>query len=253
MARVTKSNTMTKSEAAEKADEALSGNLRLWNRLKRTDPRATKPFTRAGGFRGTQIDPAWRLQAMTEAFGPVGQGWGYEQLEWTVIERMVFACVRVWYRDPVTGEKCYSGPQWGGTDLMRRRRDGIDEPNDEAFKMSVTDALGKCLLQLGLAADVYLGLFDDSKYREESEAYFQARSNPEMQPAAIEAFERQVKEKLAEITDLEVLDEYWKSGVGTRLRDIGVVDKAAQQRVTAYFSQKKAEILRREDDAQRAA
>ncbi|HEX7967846.1 MAG TPA: hypothetical protein VF502_06475, partial [Stellaceae bacterium] len=198
-------------------------------------------------------DPAWRLQAMTEAFGPIGQGWGYEQTEWTIVERMVFACVRVWYRDPETGEKCFSGPQWGGTELMRRRRDGGEEPNDEAFKMSVTDALGKCLLQLGLAADVYLGLFDDSKYREEAEAYFQARSNPELQPAAVEGFERLIKEKLADVAALEALDDLWKSGVSARLREIGSVDKAAQQRITAYFSQKKAEILKREEEEQRAA
>ena len=248
-----KSNTAEKSEEATGTEQTASGNLRLWNRLKRTDPRATKPFTRAGGFRGTQIDPAWRLQAMTEAFGPIGQGWGYEQVEWTIVERMVFACVRVWYRDPDTGEKCFSGPQWGGTELMRRRRDGSEEPNDEAFKMSVTDALGKCLLQLGLAADVYLGLFDDSKYREESEAYFQARSNPELQPAAVEGFERLIKEKLSDVAALEALDDLWKSGVAARLREIGSVDKAAQQRITAYFSQKKAEILKREEEDQRAA
>lgn len=258
MARANKENLAEKekTEAAtgtEARSAAASENLRLWNALKRTDPRATKPFMRAGGFRGTQIDPAWRLQAMTEAFGPVGQGWGYEQLEWTIVERMVFTSVRVWYRDPKTGEKCFSGPQWGGTELMRRRRDGTEEPNDEAFKMSVTDALGKCLLQLGLAADVYLGLFDDSKYREESEAYFQARNNPELQPPAVESFEREVKEKLQDIAALDALDDLWKSGIGTRLRDIGTVDRAAQQRITAYFSQKKAEILRRENDEQRAA
>lgn len=258
MARVSKSNAAPKAEvsAGVARDSQPSGdldNLRLWRLLKRTDPRATKPFARPGGFRGTQIDPAWRLQVMTEAFGPVGQGWGYEQLEWTVIEQMVFACVRVWYRDPETGERYYTGPQWGGTELFRRRRDGDLEPNDESFKMSVTDALGKCLLQLGLAADVYLGLFDDSKYREESEAYFQARNNPEMQPPAIEAFERLVKEKLAEVTALAALDDLWKSGVNSRVREIGVVDKAMQQRITAYFSQKKAEILKREGDEQRAA
>jgi hypothetical protein len=157
------------------------------------------------------------------------------------------------YRDPDTGEQHFTGPQWGGTELMRRRRDGTEEPNDEAFKMSVTDALGKCLLQLGLAADVHLGLFDDSKYREESEAYFQVRNNPEVQPAAVESFEALVKEKLADVTALETLDDLWRSGMGQRVREIGTVDKTAQQRITAYFSQKKAEILKREGEEQRAA
>jgi len=227
-------------------------NLALWNRLKRTDPRSTKPFTRFG-FKGTQIDPTWRLQMMTEAFGPVGKGWGYEQLEWTVQERMVFVCVRIWYKDAETGEICWTGPQWGGTEMMRRRRDGSEEPNDEAFKMSTTDAIGKCALQLGLAADVYMGQFDDSKYREESEAYFQARNNPDVQPEAIARFEQEIRAKLAKVEDLDGLDELWRNGTAARLRDIGLIDRAAQHRIIAGFSQKKAELLARETPADAAA
>jgi hypothetical protein len=88
-----------------------------------------------------------------------------------------------------------------------------------------------------------MGQFDDSKYREESEAYFQAKSNPDVQPEAIAKFESEVKRRLVEVTDLDGLDELWRSGVSARLREIGVVDKAAQHRIVAYFSQKKAELL----------
>lgn len=227
-------------------------HLTIWNRLKRTDPKATKPFTRSGGFRGTQIDPTWRFLMMTETFGPVGKGWGYEQVDWTIAERMVFICARVWYLDPTGGEKCWTGPQWGGTEMVRRRN-GIEMPDDECFKMSMTDAVGKCLLQLGLAADVYMGQFDDSKYREESEAFYAAKGNPDLQPAAIEAFETEVKRRLGGCLDLDDLEEVWRAGVGTRLRDIGTVDRAAQHRITGLFAQKKAEILRREEEDGREA
>src|SRR5688572_26032109 len=91
--------------AQAKSLKPSADHLALWNALKRTDPKATKPFQRSGGFRGTQIDPAWRLQMMTEIFGPIGKGWGYEQLEWTIAERVFFICARVWYIDPETGEK----------------------------------------------------------------------------------------------------------------------------------------------------
>ena len=222
----------------------------LWNRLKRTDPKATKPFTRSGGFRGTQIDPTWRFQMMTEVFGPIGKGWGYEQVDWTIAERMIFICARVWYIDPETKEKCFTGPQWGGTEMVRRRN-GMDMPDDECFKMSMTDAVGKCLLQL--AADVYMGQFDDSKYREESEAFYAAKSNPDLQPAAVEAFEAEVKRRLGACLDLDDLEEVWRSGVGTRLREIGAIDRAAQHRITGLFAQKKAEILKREEEDGREA
>ena len=228
-------------------------NLEFWNALKRTDPKATKPFQRPGGFRGTQIDPAWRLQMMTEVFGPVGKGWGYEQLEWTVAERMVFICCRVWYIDPQTGEKYFTGPQWGGTEMVRRNRDGTERPDDECFKMSMTDAIGKCMLQVGLAADIYLGQFDDSKYREESEVFYTVKSNPDLQPPAIEKFEADLKEKLAAVADLEALDDLWRSGINIRIREIGSVDKAAQNRMISAFSQKKNEILKRDESDQQAA
>ncbi|HET6522017.1 MAG TPA: hypothetical protein VFG47_19675 [Geminicoccaceae bacterium] len=224
-------------------------NLRFWDQLKRTDPKATKPFTRSGGFRGTQIDPTWRLRMMTETFGPIGKGWGYEQLEWTVVEGMAFVCVRVWYRDPETGEQHWTGPQWGGTELVRRRRDGPGEPNDEAFKMSITDALGKCLLQIGLAADVHLGLFDDSKYRDDAAAYYAAKEDPQLRPEAIQRFEAELKERLFEVSDLEGLDELWRSGVSARVRDIGLVDRAAQMRIVSYFSQRKNELQKQEEGA----
>ena len=231
----------------------MRDNLEFWNALKRTDPKATKPFQRPGGFRGTQIDPAWRLQMMTEVFGPVGKGWGYEQLEWTVAERMVFICCRVWYIDPQTGEKYFTGPQWGGTEMVRRNRDGTERPDDECFKMSMTDAIGKCMLQVGLAADVYLGQFDDSKYREESEVFYTVKSNPDLQPPAIEKFEADLKEKLDAVADLDALDDLWRSGINARIREIGSIDKAAQNRMISAFSQKKNEILKRNEEDQQAA
>ncbi len=245
------SKTKTPEKAAVSAPRADS--LYLWNRLKRTDPKATKPFARPGGFRGTQIDPTWRLQMMTEVFGPVGKGWGYEQMDWTIAERMVFICAHVWYIDPQTGQTCWTGPQWGGTEMLRRRN-GIEAPDDECFKMSMTDAVGKCLLQLGLGADIYMGQFDDSKYREESEAYYAIKANPALQPEAIQAFESEVKGRLDACLDLDDLEEVWRAGVSVHLREIGTVDKAAQHRITALFAQKKGEIIKREEaDGREAA
>ena len=259
MPRMTKPAEGPENESTPASREVPSGemlprdNLEFWNALKRTDPKATKPFQRPGGFRGTQIDPAWRLQMMTEVFGPVGKGWGYEQMDWTIAERMVFICARVWYLDPASGEKCWTGPQWGGTERVRRNRDGTERPDDECFKMSMTDAIGKCMLQVGLAADIYLGQFDDSKYREESEVFYTVKSNPELQPSAIEKFETDLKEKLAAVADLEALDDLWRSGINIRIREIGSVDKAAQNRMISAFSQKKNEILKRDESDQQAA
>lgn len=237
-------------EISNAVTRAIKGdNAALWNILKRTDPKATKAFTRSGGFRGTQIDPAWRLQMMTEVFGPVGYGWGFEQVEWTIAERMIFICARVWISDPADRErKFYTGPQWGGTELVRRNRDGTERPDDESFKMSMTDAIGKCFLQLGLAADIYLGQFDDSKYREESEIIYTAKAKG-WDDVGIKRFEKEVGEKLKAIADEDGLDDFWKEGVAAKAKDIKLVNKDAHDRIIAAFSAKKAEIRKAEADA----
>lgn len=173
-------------------------NLELWDKLAPVSKDATKEFKRAGGFKGTDINPQWRMRRMTETFGPVGVGWGYELMDrW--IDRVphgdgeaciAFCQVRVWYRayiDNETGEiigvmkarqlqqepreqksggvfvsgtrqpdpddpELWTGPQIGGTVMTRTP--------DEAYKMAITDALGKCFAQIGLGADVYMGEFD---------------------------------------------------------------------------------------------
>ena len=236
-------------EISNAVTRAISGdNTALWDILKRTDPKATKPFQRAGGFRGTQIDPAWRLQMMTEVFGPVGFGWGWEQLEWTVAERMVFICCRVWFSDPLNRERrFYTGPQWGGTEMVRRNRDGTERPDDECFKMSMTDAIGKCFLQLGLAVDIYLGQFDDSKYQEESTTIYKVKETGWTE-LAIKRFQRQVREDMKDVASLDDLDDLWKSGVNEKIREIGGINKKAQAELIGYFSAKKNEILKRQED-----
>lgn len=147
-------------------------NTELWDKLSAMDRRYAKPFKRPGGFAGTDINPTWRMKRLTEQFGPCGTGWG-----WTIHERWreefavsrkdeadkprsyVFVMLSLWY--VIDGERRETGPQIGGSES------GFAP--DEAYKMSVTDALGKCCQSLGIAAEVYLGEFD-SKYNRGREA-----------------------------------------------------------------------------------
>lgn len=227
-------------------------NTKMFLDLSRTDPSATKPFQKEGGFRGTSIDPAWRFMRLTEYFGPCGQGWGAEQVAFHIVEGVAFVCMRFWYRVPNpdgsmgTGEQCWTAPQWGGSKLVKVDNKGKTTISDEALKMAATDALGKCAAMfLGLSADVYLGSFEDDKYRDESEAFYSAKANPDLQKAAIEKYEADLKEKLDAVEDLDALDDIWKSGANARIREIGSVDKAAKNRMISAFSQKKNEILKK--------
>jgi hypothetical protein len=135
-------------------------NLALWNSVCRTDPSFTKQFSRSGGFKGTAISPMYLMMRATEKFGPVGVGWGFSEIENKIAEGVWFSKVLLWYKHE--GERG-EVEQWGATTMVQQRQSGqfVDE---EAAKKSVTDAVTKCLSYIGFAADVHLGLYDDTKY-----------------------------------------------------------------------------------------
>jgi hypothetical protein len=163
----------------------MSDNLRHWDALGKTDPAHTKPFTRAGGFRGTAIKPIESVRRMTEHFGPCGMGWGMMKPEFQLVpidgngETLVFCTVCLWYDDG--GQHC-SVHGVGGDKVVARGSAGL-RTNDEAFKSAYTDALSNAMKHIGIGADVHMGRFDDSKYVEATRAEFASVSDPEVAPA----------------------------------------------------------------------
>lgn len=226
--------------ADKTAEPPKPNNMELWDRLKRTDPKATKPFNR-GGFSGTTIDPYFRYQMMTEAFGPCGKGWGYELTEPLITDGMLLIGAKVWYVDSETQEKCWSSMQYGGDTLFKQRKNGPPVPNDEVAKMAVTDAVGKALSLLGLGADIYMGQFDDSKYREESAAMYAAKAAG-WTADTLKAFEKEVGKRVSECESLETLDGLWQSEAKEKLIEIGKFDETAKKRIVSLFSARKSVI-----------
>jgi hypothetical protein len=150
-------------------------NLDIWQKVARPPESALKKIV-GGRLAGmTDINPQWRLKAMTEVFGPCGIGWKWsiEKL-WTEPgasgEVMAFALVNVWIVRP-DGMTVNDLPvAWaepipgiGGSALVAKERDGL-RANDEAYKMAVTDALSVALKCLGVASDIYERKYDGSKY-----------------------------------------------------------------------------------------
>ena len=144
----------------------FNGNMRHWNQLCPTDPKHTKPFTRPGGFKGTAIKPVWNFMRLTEHFGPIGIGWGTHEPKFNVIdaegETLVFCVLECWYKEKPDGEKAIL---YGiGGDRVAQKRSGTMFVDDESYKKAYTDALTNAFMRLGVSADVYMGLFEDSKY-----------------------------------------------------------------------------------------
>ena len=142
----------------------MTDNKRYWDQLKKTDPRFTKRINKGFG-EITTIDPQWQIGKMTEVFGPVGIGWGYT-VQYTYTEQLVFAEVSIWTEaySNIYGPVCSVQKLWRKTGAL----------DDEAPKKAMTDAMTKALSHLGMSADVFLGMFDNSKYVEKVAAEYKS-------------------------------------------------------------------------------
>jgi len=136
-------------------------NMELYNKVKTPPEGATKPIT-GGNLKGyTEINPQWRIQAMTETYGPCGVGWWYEITEEKTFncpdgKIMLFLEVALYFIDPESGQRSEPVYGWGGDFIIDKNKNGL-VANDEAYKMAETDALGNAMKALGVGADVYMG------------------------------------------------------------------------------------------------
>lgn len=120
-------------------------------------PEEAKKTIGAGRLKGmTDINPMWRIKALTEQFGVCGIGWYFETTkQWIeeVGEERV-ACVNINLYIKVDGE--WSKPIFGtgGSKLSTIERSGL-YVSDECYKMATTDAISVACKNLGMGADVY--------------------------------------------------------------------------------------------------
>jgi len=143
-------------------------NMKIYNAVK-VVPEDAQREIKGGKLKGfTDINPMWRIQALTEQFGPCGIGW-----KAPIVER--------WIDDGAGGEKILNvkidlyikhGDKWadpidgiGGSMLIVKEK-GQLVSNDEAYKMAYTDAISVACKSVGVGADVYYGKNkkDRSKY-----------------------------------------------------------------------------------------
>lgn len=140
-------------------------NLEIYEKY-RSVPKEAQKEIKGGRMSGkTDINPMWRLKALTECFGPCGIGWYYKPInKW--IERFengeaaafvdieLFVKVNEEWSMPISGT--------GGSMFVTNEKNG-PYVSDECYKMATTDAISVACKQLGIGADVYWGA-DKSKY-----------------------------------------------------------------------------------------
>ena len=140
-------------------------NLAIYNAV-RSVPDSAKRRIEAGRLKGkTDINPMWRIKALTETFGPCGFGWKYvitdKRLEQgangevaAFLDIVLFVKADGVWSDAIPGT--------GGSAFVAKEKNG-PYTSDECFKMALTDAISVACKALGFGADVYWEA-DRSKY-----------------------------------------------------------------------------------------
>lgn len=154
------------------------GNLDLYEQFRSVPGEAKRPIT-AGRLKGkTDINPMWRIKALTEAFGPCGIGWYYKTVKkWTEQhgdEVAAFVDIELFVKHE--GEWSMPVPGTGGSMFAAKEKNGI-YVSDECYKMATTDAISVACKQLGFGADVYWNS-DRSKYDSQGAAQPEFESDP---------------------------------------------------------------------------
>lgn len=186
------------------------GNLDLWDKFADIDPAFTKPIT-GKAYKGTSPSPHYVIRCLTEMFGPVGVGFGWEVVreDFTPMgEEVLHWCrIRFWHTDRANAFDAY-----GQTKALMKTRNGpmLDE---DAPKKSLTDAIVKAASQVGIAANIFLGRWDDSRYVAEVAREFAEAKAPAFDATA--ATDRIIAKLRACETSAD-LDAAWKSEADAR-------------------------------------
>lgn len=156
----------------------MSDNLKHWNAFADIDPKFTKPIT-GKAYKGTSPNPQYVIRCLTELFGPVGQGFGWRVLAEEFVplgaETLHWCRIEFWHTERANTFEAY-----GQTKAAYQTSGGKFMVDEDAPKKSLTDAIIKAASQIGIAANIFLGRWDDQKYVAEVNAeYRQADSKSE--------------------------------------------------------------------------
>lgn len=154
----------------------MADNMHYYELFRRVPEEACKAFDN-GTFKGTDINPQWRIQMLTEAFGPCGIGWYYTiDKQWSEENKgvtLAYCNVSLYVR--VNGE--WSKPIMGtGGNWEAKEVKGSGRASDECYKMALTDALSIACKALGIGADIWFSK-GQTKYTMSDEDGIMARTD----------------------------------------------------------------------------
>lgn len=182
----------------------MTDHLEKWEQFADIDPKFTKAIT-GKPYKGTSPNPQYVIRCLTEMFGPVGQGFGWDvvQEEFTPLgnETLHWCRIKFWHTD-----RANTFDSYGQTKAAYVTGAGKQIVDEDAPKKSLTDAIIKAASHIGIGANIFLGRWDDQKYVQQVDAEYRRSEKPPFDPAA--ARDR-IKGNITKAATLEILGEVW--------------------------------------------
>lgn len=200
----------------------MTDNLKLWNKHPNIDPDYTKPIT-GRPYKGTSPNPQYVIRCLTDMFGPVGQGFGWDVVaeDFTPLggETLHWCRIKFWHTD-----RANTFDSYGQTKASYTTGSGKFMVDEDAPKKSLTDAIIKAASHIGVGANIFLGRWDDQKYVAQVTKEFQEAKTPEVTPAEIDNALQYIKEA----DDLDDLRRVF-GNLPPHIRKVPEVEKAGKE------------------------
>ena len=214
-------------------------NMQIYNAVRKVPDEAKKTIG-AGRLKGmTDINPMWRIEKLTEQFGPVGLGWYYTiDKQWTIESpetHEVAAFCNITLHVKFGDEWSAPIPGTGGAAWVASERNGL-HASDECFKMALTDAISVACKALGVGADVYYAA-GRSKYSDPGDEPWDGKPKEQREAMKLEAAMKYVPvgedQSLGEILKahgMKALKAIYDAGDAECKAAVEIVVKEAQKR-----------------------
>lgn len=185
----------------------MAENLKIWEEFADIDPKFTKPIT-GKQYKGTSPNPQYVIRCLTELFGPVGKGFGWRVLAedfQPLGEKTLHWCrIEFWHTD-----RANTFEEYGQTIAAYPTNSGGFMVDEDAPKKSQTDAIIKAASHLGVAANIFLGRWDDQKYVAEVNAEYRAEERAKPADNRQQITPEAAKMAMQGCADLPALGAYW--------------------------------------------
>lgn len=226
----------------------MADNLSLWKKYEDIDPKFTKPIS-GRDYGGTSPNPQYVIMCLTEMFGPCGKGFGwnvvaeeFKELNGTYLH---WCRIRFWWKDE---DGVHSVEEYGQTKAAYVTSKGVNRVDEDAPKKSLTDAIIKGASHIGIAANIFLGRWDDQKYVAEVNREYrdeERKSSNDHPPFNAKAAADRIKASINlqyEEASLNSLYKHEKQCIG----DIERHDKELHAEVMSAFAARKQVITQKE-------